>query len=133
MKATSLGNLAEVYNEQGDFRQAIRYTNGSLTIDLTNHDTVYTLIDYLNLANYYVKINMPDSALPYATQAYQLALKVNAIEQMPSIQMNLGNIHSALGDDDIALPYFRKSIANALSLGELYYPEQKLLFNGSPV
>src|SRR6185436_6101164 len=52
-----------------------------------------------------------------ATQAYQLALKVNAIEQMPSIQMNLGNIHSALGDDDIALPYFRKSIANALSIG----------------
>ena len=88
MKATSLGNLAEAYNEQGDFKQAIRYTTSSLAIDLANHDTLYTIIDYLNLSDYYVKVNMPDSALPYATQAYQLALKVNFIEQMPGIQMN---------------------------------------------
>jgi tetratricopeptide (TPR) repeat protein len=40
MKATSLGNLAEAYNEQGDFKQAIRYTTGSLTIDVANHDTL---------------------------------------------------------------------------------------------
>jgi tetratricopeptide (TPR) repeat protein len=82
---------------------------------MANHDTPYDNRLFKS-ADYYVKGNMPDSALPYATQAYQLALKVNFIEQMPGIQMNLGNIHSALGDDDIALPYFRKSIANAQSI-----------------
>ena len=117
MKATSLGNISEAYSAQGDYKQAISYTLRSLVIDRENHDTAYLVFDYLNLGDYYEKANLADSALPYANQAYQLAIQVKSMEQLGAILMALGNIHSRLGNEDIALPYYRKAVLANQSLG----------------
>lgn len=110
MQATTLGNISENYMGQGDYREAINYTFRSLAIDLANHDSLYLVIDYENLGDYYEKNNQADSALIYENQAYQLNLQVKNTDQMGSILNSLGNIQARLGNDDIALPLFRKSV-----------------------
>ena len=136
MKATSLGNISEAYSAQGDYKQAISYTLRSLVIDMANHDTVYLVFDYLNLGDYYEKANLADSALHYANQAYQLAIQAKQVDQLGGILITLGNIHSRLGNDDIALPYYRKavlanqSLGNYTSLSRSYYSIAQLHIHG---
>ena len=132
MKGISFNNIGEVYKSQGDYRQAISYAFRSLVINLAIQDTVHQLINYVNLGEYYEKANLLDSALLYTNQAYQLALKINDVELTGDILVDLGNINSGLGNDDIAIPYYRKSVlanqlvGNYTSISRSYYSMAQL-------
>lgn len=110
MKSTSLGNISETYMNQGDYRHAINYTFSSLAIDLANHDTLYLIYDYMNLGDYFEKNNQRDSALIYENQAYQLNLQTKRTDLMEGILNALGSIQARLGNDNIALAYYKKSL-----------------------
>jgi tetratricopeptide (TPR) repeat protein len=132
LKGVSFNNIGEVYKSQGDYREAISYGLRSLAINLAMQDTIHQLINYINLGEYYEKANLLDSGLTYANQAYQLALKINDVETTGDILLILGNIHSGLGNDDIALPYYRKAVlanqlvGNDLSLSKSFYSMAQL-------
>jgi tetratricopeptide (TPR) repeat protein len=120
MEAITLGNLAETYSLQGDERQAINLSLRSLAIDPPDLP-ILNLVHYLNLGNYYEKAGQLDSALLYENHAYELALQKNAREQIGDILYSLGSIQSKLGNDDLALPYYRKAeIQNRLVGNDIY-------------
>ncbi len=119
MQSTTLANIADAYSFEGDYHQAINFTFRALAIDLAHHDTPNIIYDYAFLGDYFEKNGQADSALIYVSQAYQLALQNKSQDLMAPILNSLGNIQSRLGNDDIALPYYNKSIALNESLGNL--------------
>ncbi len=125
--SVALNNIATVYGEQGDYKQAISYNLRSLSINgEAKHNTRdIKLITFMNLGSNYEATNQLDSALHYTNKAYLLARKNDPL--LGSILLTMGIIQSGLGHDEIALLYYRKAVAanqfaeNYFSLSETYY------------
>lgn len=76
---------------------------------------------YLNLGQSYLIANKPDSALYYEKLAEQTALQVDGKSfalpltktYLGTVQMHLGDIYKALGNDSLSLAYYNKSLKTA--------------------
>lgn len=110
-----LNNIGVIYFNQSDYGQAIKYGFRSLDISLYTKNTRLLIINYLNLGEYFEKNGQADSALIYANRAYQLNLReANESDLWSIIYLNLGKIQARLNNDEIALPYYKKSVAMAI-------------------
>jgi tetratricopeptide (TPR) repeat protein len=71
-----LGNLAEVYNVQGDPRQAIDFAKRALAIAERNGEPVESSWLLSNLSSYYLELGDHDSAASFTRDALPMALDV---------------------------------------------------------
>jgi two-component system NtrC family sensor kinase len=108
----SIGNI---YSEQEDYKSCIPYYINTKNISEAIHDDGTLLISLINLGDTYEKLNRLDSARAYTRQAYELAVRLNNIENRGICLNNLGNIHSKMGDSNIAMEYYRQSIIDNTS------------------
>ncbi len=121
-----------VFTEQEDYRKGLDYYFKSKTIfeAIKNDDRLE--IALLNIGDCYEKLNVLDSALLYEQEAYQLAMRTHHEVNLDGILNNLGNIHAKLGNDSLAMEYYRQSIpySTAISdykiLSETYYGMSRL-------
>jgi len=69
-------------------------------------------IVYARIGNIYLNQNKLDSALIYYTKSYEKATKVGVYN--PRLLTALGNVHTALGNTELAFSYYRMTVANSI-------------------
>lgn len=101
------------YAEQGDFIKAIPYFHKTKANSSPPEISDLVIVALINLGDTFEKLNQLDSARIYTNQAYELALRWhNKYPGIVGIALNnLGNIHSKMHQDRIALEYYHMSLA----------------------
>jgi two-component system NtrC family sensor kinase len=101
--------IGSVYFALGNYPKAISYYRQSLVVSEANHDYQRVRVQKMNMGHAFEKMNQLDSALYYGQQAYEeMAQAGNGIN--PIMFRNLGNIQAKLGNNRLAMEYYRKSL-----------------------
>ena len=110
--AANYSNISNIYSAQEDFSTALKYSYKSIEIRKQTGGT-FLHHHYLILATIYEKMNKPDSALVYYSKSYELFNATTDKYQLSSVLSGLGNIHSQMGNTELAYAFYRTSIAEA--------------------
>jgi tetratricopeptide (TPR) repeat protein len=99
------------YAEQGDLKKAIPYFHKSRANSAPPDKSHLVIVALINLGDTYEKLDQLDSARIYTNQAYELALRYRNKypDDVGTALNNLGNIHSKMKHDRIALEYYHMS------------------------
>ena len=107
LRATAWSNLGYIYIDLGDSKKALDCLSKAVQADPENpHAFVNMAVALINIGGY-------DYALPYALKA--LELKTNMVEASNAVAV----CYIAMGDYESAERYFKISVRNGASAGEL--------------
>ena len=95
----------EIGNQDTSIKQYIHDLKPLLTIVKTDTTHLHILEGLTQVYTY----NYPDSALPYAQQALQIAQKVNTVSELYACYYNSGEVFRILGDYSRAVDFFLKA------------------------
>lgn len=112
--AISYNNIAEVYKEQGEYKNALEYYYKARDI-FQKQKSPYLVNAFLNIGDNYEVMNQTDSALMYQNLAYQLALQEDDQDNIGPILTNLGNINFKIGQKVLARSYYLSSLPYAMA------------------
>lgn len=105
--------LAKVYNVMGGFKSgSARIADAKKAVSLWKAAGNSRNFGLYNLAGAYRETGHFDSALTYATSAYEVARRDYDIA-MPYILLLLGQIHEDLDNPDLSLTYYRLALEDA--------------------
>jgi two-component system, NtrC family, sensor kinase len=113
--AAALGHIGDIYSEQGDHYKARQYFFRAKKIDESIHKDPEHLLMLLNIGKSYQRQNVPDSAMLFLKQCFNLAMKAKNEWLMDGLLTTLGQVEANVGNDDEAIIYFRKSIPYSLA------------------
>jgi len=101
----SLGNIATIYYEQQDYREAIKRYRLML-----NYKT-HKINAYTNIGNCYSKLRINDSSIYFYEQAEKLARTNNDVLNLANILSNLSLVQSEINELDKSIPNIAESIS----------------------
>jgi two-component system, NtrC family, sensor kinase len=117
IEANSLDFIGIAYVDLGESRQGLHYLFQAKKINEQLSLTIMNCFGLSNIGRAYEQLNLPDSALLFEEQAFQLQQKIfspdlrsNPLKSL--ILRQLGNIQNRLGNYDKALSYYREVIGN---------------------
>lgn len=107
--ASSLTNLATIYNENGKSDSAVKYLQESLRLDENseNYDGMY--ISSMKLAKIHSTLNNIDKALQYLKKAKKCAEELNETFYIASSDVAIGDYYFKLRDYKNALSYYKNA------------------------
>jgi two-component system NtrC family sensor kinase len=130
-KATLMLHKGLVYQRSKDFKKALTLYKDAKKIFDSINDSIFSPFAQFSMGNAYLEMHQPDSALYYFEAGYKKAvlIKDNWIPQY--ILLGLGKVQTELGNTDLALSYFRQTLAGTsydaeqicdcyLSIAQLY-------------
>jgi diguanylate cyclase (GGDEF)-like protein len=104
----------------GDFEQALEHLDDAIEIATKVNDYV-TKAEALNArGNVYVTMELFDQAVSEYHLALNLANEHQLLEQESKLLNNLGTLHEELGDNEVALDYYRQSLEKAIDQNDEY-------------
>ncbi|MEJ7626173.1 MAG: tetratricopeptide repeat protein [Ferruginibacter sp.] len=112
-------NLGHNYKDELNYTKALELYKSAAAISITKKDYLLQCWTFGNLADVYIWLNKPDSALPYAQKAYELCIQAHYMEYMPNILRELAEIHGKIGNKELALSYFNTGIKKAIEINSL--------------
>ena len=111
-----LGDLGNVYAEQGEYRHALEYSFKAKEMARDNENAMS--IHLLNIGDDYNHLKIFDSAEIYNQQSYNLAMHVNNTDIIGCSLTNLGETQSGLAKNAVALEYFRRAVPYLQKAGD---------------
>ena len=102
------GSLGNTYAEQGEYRHALEYSFKAKEMAHDNENA--TSIHLLNIGDDYNHLKIFDSAKIYNQQSYELSMRLNNTDIIGCALTNLGETQSGLGENEVALQYFRRAV-----------------------
>ncbi|MEO8772373.1 MAG: ATP-binding protein [Ferruginibacter sp.] len=104
-----LGLIATVYKRQAEYKESSKYYFQALVIQekLNDSSRMYT---YEKIGFNYAKLKMQDSAIYFSKKSYREAERVGAGYVPAGILDDLGETYAELGQDSMAMYYFRRSL-----------------------
>lgn len=116
-QVVTLLSMANLYQLEGDFKQALAYAKkGAVLIDRNNLDDYRWYADMV-FGDAYEKMNDPANALIYDNRAYQLAAAAKNPAWLGMSLNNWGNAYLKSGNREEALRCYRRGIPYLLSSG----------------
>ena len=114
--ASVLDFIGQVYQSQGEYRKSLTYYLKSVVIQekIQYPELMYI---YERIGNDYAKLKMPDSATYFAKKSYELAARVGSGNVSGGVLDDLGEIYFELGQDSLAMDYFRRSLPDIIANG----------------
>jgi len=112
-EAHFLHTLGNIYNETKNPRKALDILNKSKVLFDSIRDFTYSTMVQNHIGDTYLRLNQSDSALDYCQLAYKNAVKINEEWLKHEVLISLGKIQDKKGNVDLALAYFRQSVAEA--------------------
>ncbi|HWK07888.1 MAG TPA: tetratricopeptide repeat protein [Puia sp.] len=108
----NLYNIGNIYNDQGDYSQALtfKFKSKQMAEALKDESSLTTIL--LGIGDTYETLDRLDSARLYTQQAYELAVRMKNVDLRGIALNNLGNIHSKMGQEELAMGYYRLSLAD---------------------
>jgi tetratricopeptide (TPR) repeat protein len=107
-------NIGLIYREEGDYNKALEYHLKSLAMAEKGNDRRALSIVMVNTGEDYYYLKRYDSATLFTQKAYDIASAVSYNRIVGSSLCGLGDIHSAMDHNGLALEYYRLSIPNSL-------------------
>ncbi|MDQ6757387.1 MAG: tetratricopeptide repeat-containing protein, partial [Bacteroidota bacterium] len=111
--SASKSSIGNVYSNQQNYKTGLVYYYQSVedlkkvaSPNATRWPSLYAYI-----AGVYYQQNILDSALLYYNRSNEAAMSTNSKFQLSGSLTGLGDVHAALGNFDLALSFFRKSIS----------------------
>jgi serine phosphatase RsbU (regulator of sigma subunit)/tetratricopeptide (TPR) repeat protein len=121
--AKAQSNIGLVYMDKGDYTNAIDFFNKSLNNAKRIDDSNGRVIALSNIGILYSNINEYEKALNYFKMSLDLIddeTENNLVLKGSSLD-NIASIYGYLGDRDMALGFYMKSLAIKVDLGNPYY------------
>ena len=122
-KADLLIILGIIYNGVKNHTKALDFLRKSKALSDSLHDQPLSIIARNNLAETYLMLNQPDSALYYCLSlqsAYEYARQIEGDWIIYYALLTLGRIQDKKGNADLALAYFRQSLSIAGSADMIF-------------
>jgi two-component system, NtrC family, sensor kinase len=113
--ARSDNGMGIIYSERNNPRRAIDFFKKTRALANQRADTELLRLALANIGYQYAVLNQLDSALHYTRAAYDLTRRVNAADNQTEL-INLGNIYKRMGQNDLALRYYRQSIPISMGI-----------------
>lgn len=114
--------IGVIYNEQGDYKNAISYfrkAEASKPVDIDAASLAYgTALLYSNFGDTYALLNEQDSALKYFQRSYENFNSAHEEYQLNLALNGLGNVQFSMGNTELALGYYRQAIRNGNSYND---------------
>jgi two-component system, NtrC family, sensor kinase len=114
--AATLNLIGIIYTRQGEYQQSLNYLLRSRDIQERIHDSTI-MYNYEFIGNNYAKLKMTDSAIYFAEKSYREAERVGAGYIEGGLLDDLGEIYAEMGQDSLAMDYFRRSLPDILATG----------------
>ena len=113
--ALSKAGIASVYGKFGNYETALTYLFKA-DEELKQLNVPYRLVlIYIRIADVYILQNKPDSALIYFQKSNQYTMATNGSKSLLSFSLSgMGKVYAAMGNIDLAFPFYKMSMANAL-------------------
>jgi len=103
-------NIGLVYIYQHDYEESISYSYRALTLAEHLDDRAHLVYALLLLGDNYEKLNKLDSARYFTNRSYDAALNINDLDFIGISLNNLGNIYAKMGEDKIAIGYYKSDV-----------------------
>ena len=107
--ASSLTNLATIYNEIGKSDAAVKYLQESLRLDESNENFDGMYISSMKLARIHSTLNKNEKALQYLKKAKKCAEELNETFYIASSDVAIGDYYFKLRDYKNALLYYKNA------------------------
>ncbi len=104
------GAIGTVYAEQGEYRHALEYASQATEMAGKMGNKRAMSVQLLNLGDDYYKLKIFDSAGIYTRQSNELAMQAKDTDMIGTSLSNLGEIQSSIGQNALAMNYYRSSI-----------------------
>jgi two-component system NtrC family sensor kinase len=125
--AVNYFNIATIYTEQEDHREAITYIFKAKAEDEKVSDSIGIMYDHYSLSAIYLRMHYDDSALYHGERAYELAKLLNDQNLKPAILNNFGEIFLQTKQLAIAGRYYQESIPLAIAINDVQVLSMDLL------
>ncbi|MEO8772493.1 MAG: tetratricopeptide repeat protein, partial [Ferruginibacter sp.] len=112
-------NLGHNYKDQVDYDKALSLYKSAGALAIKQNDSLLQCWTYANVADVYIQLNKPDSALPYAQKAYELCIQIHYIDYLPNILRELAEVHAKLGNKELAITYFNTAAKKAFEINSI--------------
>ncbi|HUS03893.1 MAG TPA: tetratricopeptide repeat protein [Chitinophagaceae bacterium] len=119
--AVNYSNISLVYIAEQDYKTALVYMFKAVEIRKKFNDNRLR-IQYANIGMAYEKMNQLDSALVYYQMSYAIFNSISDKFQLPDVLNGLGNVHSRLGNIELAFTFYRMGVA-AADPGSIYFAQ----------
>ena len=120
-KAIFLINLGEIYNGVKNHRRALDIFKKSKALFDSIHNFTFSALLQDFIGETYLMLNQSDSALAYCQSAYEDAVKLNETDWLRHrLLLSLGKIQDKNDSVDLALAYFRQSLAEATEVRPIF-------------
>jgi two-component system, NtrC family, sensor kinase len=116
-EARSLIFIGVVYSQLSEFRQALSYFQQAR--EITEHFPQTDILFLTNIGNTYERMNRLDSALYFEKQAYAMLKDLPRSTLGSLVMTSLGIIEARLGNNSVALGYYRDALENSYITGDL--------------
>jgi len=118
-ESIALNNLGEIHLLQGEYTEAIRLHQQTLSLKQELQDTFGIGSSYLNLGNVYLYQSLYEEAISNYMEASEMFLVINDSLRLSSVYNNLGALHNYMGTRDKALAYWERSLEIKKQVGNL--------------
>jgi signal transduction histidine kinase len=125
--AVNYFNIATIYTEQEDHRDAITYIFKAKAEDEKVNDSIGIMYDHYSLSAVYLRMLDADSALYHGDRAYELAELLNDQNLKPAILNNFGEIYLERKQIALAAKYYHESIPLAIAINDVQVLSMDLL------
>ncbi len=128
-KGNLLMQLGEIYFDSKEYAKALPLLRESVVIRDSLNDVDFSLATQNIIAEIYLSMNQPDSALFYCQAAYDKSVVRKVWWVTYRILFTLGKIYQMKGSHELALNYFRQSLAinfDSTAVADINYAIAKL-------
>lgn len=112
--ALAENQIGHIYKDREDYDNAIRFYLRSSEHAEAGTNTIIRSFPLLNLGSVYLAKNELDSALMYSQREYEYSVKVKDKGNLPITYTNLAGVHSKMGNNELAVTYYKLAIQQAL-------------------
>jgi two-component system NtrC family sensor kinase len=110
--ASTLYNIGNLYLNVQDYARSLLYLSQANELSKKIKDSFDLTFSLVGIGNAYVKLKEYDSARIFAQMAYKVANLFYGGHVYGGLLNNIGQIYTDLGDDSVAMFYFRQSFRN---------------------
>jgi signal transduction histidine kinase len=116
-QAFALIRIGNMFVASGDGRKAIHYFLRARRLTEDGSHPFFYAVTFYRSAAAYQNLSMPDSALSEALIAHEKATALNNLLILEPINSILGSLYAQRGDYEVALRYYRNSVATGIKRG----------------
>lgn len=113
--------LAHIYKDREEYEKAISlYLSAAAHADKGKNEKIKGFAP-VNLGAVYLSTNNLDSSLMYSQRAYEIGVRQKATFSISVVFINLGSVHSKMGNTSLAVSYFNMAINQTLGTPNIRY------------